>query len=208
MTFNIQAIVFDFGGVLLDWNPRNVYHRFFPGDPASMEQFLAEVNFMEWNALQDKGRSFAEGVAILSAQYPHHSHLIRAFHENWKESVTGEIPGTVEILTRLKEKGYPLYGLSNWSRETFPLMRSQYAFFELLDDMVISGYVNLIKPNPAIFHLLLQKIGKPANECLLIDDSDKNISVANQLGFATIHFSSPVQLEAELAHLGILQTNG
>jgi 2-haloacid dehalogenase len=204
MTTTIQAIVFDFGGVLLDWNPHNLFNRYFSGNTEAIDQFLAEIKFPEWNAQQDKGRSFAEGVAILSAQYPQHSHLIQAFHENWVETVTGEIPGTVAILSRLKEKGYPLYGLSNWSQETFPLMRRQYAFFNLLDDMVISGYVNLIKPDPTIFHLLLEKIGKPANKCLLIDDSEKNISAAKELGFVTIHFQSSMQLAAELEHLGIL----
>jgi 2-haloacid dehalogenase len=204
MTFSIQAIVFDFGGVLLDWNPRNLYRRFFPDDPTGMEQFLEEIDFMEWNACQDKGRPFSEGIAVLSARYPQHCHLIQAFHENWEETVTGEIPGAVEILSRLKRKGYLLYGLSNWSAETFPVMRNQFAFFDLFDDMVISGYVNLIKPDPAIFELLLRRIGRPASECLLIDDSDKNISAANQLGFATIHFRSAAQLATELEHLSIL----
>lgn len=204
MNSNITAIVFDFGGVLLDWNPRNLYHRFFPGNPEAMEQFLAETNFMEWNALQDKGRPFAEGIELLSARHPQHSQLIRAFHANWEETVTGEIPGAIELLKRLKHTGYPLYGLSNWSPETFPIMRRRYDFFDLFDDMVISGYVNLIKPEPAIFRLLLQKICKPAGECLFIDDSEKNTAAAKELGFATIHFQSTPQLSAELERLGIL----
>jgi 2-haloacid dehalogenase len=204
MTSTIKAIIFDYGGVLLDWNPRNLYRRYFPGNPEGMEQFLAETNFMEWNAHQDKGRPFREGVTILSSQYPHHSHLIHAYYENWDETVTGEIPGAVEILKCLKRKGFPLYGLSNWAVETFQATRKKYPFFDLFDDMVVSGYVNLIKPDLAIFKYLLEKIGRPAGECLLIDDSEKNIAVANELGFVTIHFQSSALLSAELNRLGVL----
>ncbi|MFA5873366.1 MAG: HAD family phosphatase [Anaerolineales bacterium] len=204
MTSNIKAIVFDFGGVLLDWNPRNLYRRYFPDNPEAMEQFLAEINFMEWNAYQDKGRPFKEGVAILSNQYPQYSRLIQAYYETWEESVAGEIPGAVEILKRLKRKGFPLYGLSNWSVETFPAIRRKYSFFELFNDMVVSGYVNLIKPDPAIFKLLLKKIGRPARECLLIDDSDINVSIARELGFVTFQFQTPALLNTELNRLGVL----
>jgi len=204
MTSNIKAIVFDFGGVLLDWNPRNLYRRYFPDNPEAMEQFLAEINFMEWNVHQDKGRPFKEGVAILSNQYPQYSRHIQAYYETWEESVAGEIPGAVEILNRLKRKGFPLYGLSNWSVETFPATRRKYPFFELFDDMVVSGYINLIKPDPAIFKLLLKKIGRPAHECLLIDDSDINVSIACALGFVTFQFQTPALLNTELTQLGVL----
>ena len=105
MTSQIKAVVFDFGGVLIGWDPRNLYSRFFPEQPQAMEDFLAEISFMEWNAQQDKGRPFAEAVASLSKQFPHHAHLISAYQENWKESITGSIDGTVELLRMLKEKG-------------------------------------------------------------------------------------------------------
>jgi 2-haloacid dehalogenase len=107
MTSTIKAIVYDFGGVLLDWDPRSLYRRFFPGNPEGMEQFLAETGFMEWNAWQDKGRPFSEGIALLADEFPQHSHLIRIFRENWEETVTGEIPGASDLLARLKQKGYP-----------------------------------------------------------------------------------------------------
>ena len=204
MTINIKAIVFDYGGVLLDWNPRNLYRRHFPGNPEAMEKFLAEINFMEWNAKQDKRRPFKEGVRLLSNQYPQYSSLIHAYHENWEDSIVGEIPEVVEILKKLKQKGFPLYGLSNWSAETFPLARRKYPFFDLFDDMVISGEVKLIKPEPGIFHLLLQKIRYQASECLLIDDSDKNIDAAQNIGFHTIHFKSASQLRLEFTRGGLL----
>jgi len=200
----IKAIVFDYGNVLIEWNPQYVYQRYFPNDPEGMERFFKEVDFMGWNAQQDKGRTFAEGVAELSKEFPHHSHLIQAYHDNWKDSIGESYTGTVEILKQLKLAGYPLYGLSNWSAETFPYARAKYDFFGLFDDMVISGAVGFVKPEPEIFHLMLEKIGRPAHECLFIDDSLSNIEQANKIGFETIHFESAGQLEAELNHMGIL----
>lgn len=204
MKTNIKAIIFDYGNVLIEWNPRHVYRRYFPDDPEGMEKFLSEINFMEWNAQQDKGRTFAEGVAILSEQFPHHANLIRAYHEHWVDSIGEAFTGTVEILKRLKKAGYPLYGFSNWSAETFPSVRAKHSFFDLFDDMVISGAVGYVKPEPEIYRILLEKVGKPAHECLFIDDSLPNIQQANKIGFATIHFQSPSQLEEELTHLELI----
>lgn len=200
----IKAIIFDFGNVLLEWNPKNVYERYFPDDPEGIERFFKEVGFMAWNAKQDKGRTFKEGVADLSAQFPHYAHLIQAYHDRWKDSIGDSITGTVEILKRLKAAGYPLYGLSNWSAETFPFAREKYDFFDLFDDIVISADVGFAKPEPEIYHIMLEKIGKPANECLFIDDSLANIEQAKQMEFVTIHFISPIQLEDELTEMGIL----
>jgi 2-haloacid dehalogenase len=200
----IQAIIFDFGGVLLDWNPRNLYQRYFPDQPQAMEAFLAEIRFNEWNAQQDKGRPFAEGIADLSAQFPHYAHLIQAYYDNWEDSITGAINGTVDILDRLKQDGRPLYGLSNWSAETFPRVRHDYPFFDWFDDILLSGDVRLNKPDPAIFNLLLNKIGYSAPECILIDDSQSNIDTAKKLGFATVHFASPDHLQTELQRLNLL----
>jgi 2-haloacid dehalogenase len=204
MTSEIKAIIFDFGGVLIGWDPRKLYSRFFPGQPQAMEEFLTEIKFMEWNELQDKGRPFAEAVALHSKQYPHRAELISAYHENWKDSLTGAVDGTVGILRELKKRGYPLYGLSNWSAETFEIVRHEYEFLSLLDDMVISGEVKLTKPDPEIFKLCLQKIGKPAHQCLLIDDSAANIAAAKQLGMDIVHFQSPEQLKQELQARQIL----
>ncbi len=199
----IQAIIFDFGGVLLDWDPHNVYRRFFD-EPRQIDQFLAEVNFPEWNVQQDKGRPFEEGVTELSARFPQHAHLIRAYHEHWEDSIVGPIPGSVEILRALKAAGYSIYGLSNWSAETFPIAYRKYDFFRLLDGYIISGEVRLVKPDPAIFNLMVEKTGCPAGKCLLIDDSAQNIEVARQLGLQTILFRSAPQLGEELRKLGLL----
>lgn len=204
MTSYIKAIIFDFGNVLLEWNPRYVYQKYFPNDPEGMERFFKEVDFMNWNAQQDKGRTFAEGVAVLSEKFPQYSQLIQAYHENWTDSIGDSYTGTVKIMKQLKQAGYPIYGLSNWSAETFPYAREKYDFFDLLDDMVISGEVGHIKPDPEIFQILLEKIGRPAQECLFIDDSLSNINQAQKMGFATIHFQSSEQLAVSLHELKIL----
>ena len=204
MSSTIKAIIFDYGNVLLVWDPRLIYNRYFPDDPEGMEHFLKEVNFADWNLQQDKGRPFKEGIALLSREFPHYSHLIQAYHDLWIDSVGGAIAGTVDILKRLKQAGYPVYGLSNWSAETFPHMRDRHEFFDLFDDMVISGEVGHVKPEPEIFQILLDKIGRPAEECLFIDDSLTNIGQAQKLGFATILFQSPQQLESSLRDFQIL----
>jgi len=204
MTSNITTIIFDYGNVLLEWNPRYLYQRFFPNDPEGMERFFRDVDFLEWNAQQDKGRTFKEGIAELSKQFPQYSHLVQAYHDHWSDSIVGAIAGTVDILRQLKKAGYKLYGLSNWSAETFPRAREKYDFFDLFDDMVISGDVGHLKPDARIFQIMLDKIGTPAQECLFIDDSLANIQQAQKMGFPVIHFQSPEQLKASLRGLQIL----
>lgn len=204
MSQTIKAIIFDFGNVLLEWNPRHIYRRYFPDDEAAMEQFLHEVDFMNWNAQQDKGRPFTEGVAVLSRQFPHYSDLIQAYHDHWRESIGDPVHGTVDLLIELKKAGYPVYGLSNWSAETFPLVRKKYEFFGLLDDIILSGEVRSIKPEPRIFEVALQRIGRSAQECLFIDDAPANVEQAQKMGFVTVQFRSPEQLEVALHRMGLL----
>lgn len=197
------AIIFDFGGVLMDWNVRYLYDKLFD-DPARLDQFLTETGFHSWNLEMDRGRPFAESVDELSRQLPQYAHLIRAFDERWEETLGGPIQPTVEILQALKEGGYDLYGLTNWSAEKYEITRPKYPFFDLFDDIVVSGAVKLIKPDPRIFDLMLEKAGRPAAECLLIDDSDANIAAAQRLGFQTIHFKSAEGLATELSRRGML----
>jgi 2-haloacid dehalogenase len=204
MSHSIKAIIFDYGNVLLKWEPRNIYRRYFPNDEEGMERFLDEVDFMAWNALQDKGRPFKEGVADHSRKFPQFAHLFHAYHDHWIDSIGDAYWGTVEIMKELKKKGYRLYGLSNWSAETFPHAQEKYDFFYLLDDMVISGAVGYVKPEPEIYNIMLDKIGKPAHECLFIDDALPNIQQANTMGFVSIHFQNPEQLREELIRLRLL----
>lgn len=204
MTTSIHAIIFDFGGVLVNWDPHQVFLKYFSNDLQAIDRFLAEINFSAWNLEQDRGHPFTQAVAELSAQFPQYAHLIRAYDEEWEESITGDIPGTVELLHRLKAAGYPLYGLSNWNMEKYSVVRHKFAFFDLLDDILVSGEVKLAKPDPAIFQLLLQKINRTPQECLLVDDSTQNIEAAHKMGFVTHHFTSPARLELDLQQMGIL----
>jgi 2-haloacid dehalogenase len=199
----IKAIVFDFGGVLIDWNPRHLYRKLF-ADENAMEQFFADAQFMEWNLEQDRGGRFAQGVAEHAEKFPQYAKHLRAFDERWRETVGGEISGTVEILRALKRAGHRLYGLTNWSAEKFALVEHEFSFLQWFDGIVVSGRVGLIKPEPRIFELLLEQIGLPARECLFIDDAEKNIAAARALGLHTIHFVSPAQLANELRALSLL----
>jgi 2-haloacid dehalogenase len=198
------AIIFDFGGVLIDWDPRYLYRKFFDGDAAGMERFLAEVGFYEWNLQQDAGRTFAEAVPELSGRFPHYAELIRAYDERYLESIAGAIRPSLEIVAALKQAGYPLYGLSNWPLEKYLIARQKYAFFGWFDDVLVSGEAKLVKPDPRIFRMLLERIGRTAAECVYIDDSRTNVSAACQLGFDAIHFQSAPQLEMELKQRGLL----
>lgn len=200
----IRAIIFDFGNVLARWNPYAVFAPYFGGDAGAVDAFLKEVNFHDWNLAQDAGRPFREGVAALSAQFPHHAAAIRAYDEHWEASITGAIEGSVEIARRLKQKGYPLYGLTNFSAEKFPLMRQRFDFLRLFDDIIVSGEVGLIKPDPAIYDLTLRRIGYHASECVFIDDSEANCRAAKDKGLVTILFKNPAQLSDDLQHLGVL----
>jgi 2-haloacid dehalogenase len=201
-----KALIFDFGGVLVDWNPRYLYEKFFDGDERGMQRFLDEIGFAEWNLQQDKGRPFAEAVAELSGRFPQYAELIRAYDLRWEESISGPIQPTVEILGELKQAGYPLYGLSNWSEEKFRLVRPKYEFFDWFEAILVSGEVRLVKPDEPIFNLMLERIGRRAEECLLVDDSAANIQAAARLGFRTIHFQSPEQLRRELQGMGYLDS--
>lgn len=204
MTNKITSIIFDFGNVLVKWEPDNMFSPFFPDQPQAIKKFINDIKFMEWNAQQDKGRSFAEGINLLAAEFPHYEPVIRGFHEYWEDSLGGAIQGSVELLHELKAKGYFLYGLSNWSAETFPIARKHYPFFNVFDGIVLSGEVKMIKPEPAIYEHCLQKMKRAANECLFIDDSEPNIITANKLGLDTIHFKSPEQLREEITKRELL----
>ncbi len=191
------AIIFDLGAVLIDWNPRHLYRTMF-NDDAAMEQFFADTKLLQWNARQDEGHPFAEAVAELSAQHLHYEPYIRAFHEQWEVMMPSAIEPTVEILRELKERDYELYALSNWSHETYPFAFARFEFLRWFRAVVISGEVKVCKPDPRIYELILNKIGRPAQECVFIDDSLANIEAAAKLGFQAIHFQSAEQLRAEL----------
>ncbi len=200
----IKAIIFDFGGVLINWDPRRVFRQYFPGDEQGMEAFMEEIGFHEWNLRQDEGYPFEQAVRDLSARFPQYAHIIRAYDVDWEQSITGIVPETVELLGRLKAAGYRLYGLTNWNYTKFTLVRHKYPVFRLFEDIIVSGQVKLVKPDPAIYRLLLDKIGLEPQDCLMVDDSERNAEAAHELGFTSIHFTTPRQLEGELRRLEVL----
>ncbi|MDH3658871.1 MAG: HAD family phosphatase [Alphaproteobacteria bacterium] len=196
------VVIFDLGAVLIDWNPRHLYRKLFD-DEAEMEAFLSDICAPAWNVEQDRGRSWQEAVDILSAAHPEHRDLIHAYKDRWEEMLKGPIDGSVDILERLDGEGYELHALTNWSAETFPIARARFDFLERFRTILVSGEEGLVKPDAGIFQLMLERIGHPAERCLLIDDSAKNIEGARAQGFDAIHFSSPDQLQAELAERSI-----
>lgn len=198
----IKNIVFDFGGVLVDWNPRYLYKDIFTNE-TEMEYFLGNICTDEWNLQQDKGRLLSEGTQLLLNQFPEHQEMIRLFYDKWEVMLKGDIPENVEVLTMLKGK-YHLLGLTNWSAETFPIALKRFPFFELFDGIVVSGTEKLIKPDKAIFNLLLNRYQIRAKESIFIDDNIHNINAANELGFHTIHIHNNMNLKAALTTKNIL----
>lgn len=198
------AFIFDLGGVLIDWNPKHLLRKLFVGDEAAMEHFLAVVCPQTWNVTLDKGYSFAKAIEERVSMFPEYSSYIYAYYERWEEMVKGEIKETVDILSSLREAGYPLYALSNWSAETFNRVRDQFEFLTWFDDMIISGEVKMVKPHREIFDLLLERIQCEPEDCLFIDDHSSNTEAAESYGFQTILFSSPSQLKTELSERGLL----
>jgi 2-haloacid dehalogenase len=200
----VSAVVFDLGGVLVDWDPRHLYRSLFDGDEAAMETFLATVCTPEWNRQQDIGRPWSEAVATLVADHPGQRDLITAYWERWPETLGEAIGPTVDVLAELRAAGVPLYALSNWSAETFPAARPRYPFLEWFDGIVISGEVRAAKPDPRIYEALLERHHLEPGSILFIDDIAENVSAAEALGIRSIRFTDGAALRHELVRLGIL----
>jgi 2-haloacid dehalogenase len=199
-----NIVVFDFGGVLIDWDPRHLYRKLFAGDEAAMEHFLATVCTHEWNRCQDAGRSFAEGARLLKAEHPEKAELIDAYGARFAEMMAGPIAGSVEILAELRDCGTPLYGLTNWSAETYPPARERFAFLQWFQGILVSGEVGVIKPDRRIFELLIERFGIYPGNAVYVDDVEANVAAARPLGIHAIHFTTPGALREELVELGLL----
>jgi 2-haloacid dehalogenase len=197
------TVVFDLGNVLVRWNPRLLYEQLIP-DAGELERFFSTVITHDWIRDQDAGRTFADGIALLTAQFPHYQNEIHAFWERWEEMVPGPIEETVEILAELRERQTPLYALTNWSHETFPIARPRFPFFEWFEGIVVSGEVQLVKPDARIYRHLLDAHGLRAEDCIFIDDSPANVAGAEAVGIAALHFQSPGRLRQDLIELKLL----
>jgi 2-haloacid dehalogenase len=197
-----DAVVFDLGGVLIDWDPRHLYRKLI-ADESEMEWFLANVATPEWNALQDRGRTLDEATEELVARHPDHETLIRAYYGRWPEMLGGPIEENVATLEELRAAGVPLYALTNWSAETFRIGRSTFAFLGWFRGIVVSGEERMAKPDEEIFRLLLDRFALAPRATVFIDDSLPNVEQALRLGIDAIHYASPTQLRAQLARRGL-----
>jgi len=200
----VSAVVFDLGGVLIDWNPRYLYRTLFDDDEA-MEEFLATVTTPEWNKAQDAGRPWSEAVEELAMRHPERRPLIEAYWRRWPETLGDAIAPTVAVLDELRSADVRLIALSNWSGETFPVARPRYPFLEWFEGIVISGDEGLVKPDPRIFAVVTDRYGLVPAETVFVDDQVDNVEAAARLGFRAIRFADADGLRDELRRRGVLE---
>lgn len=199
---NIKNIVFDFGGVLMDWNPRYMYRKVFQPEE-KMEYFLRNICTTQWNAQFDKGLPFQVGIDERIDKFPEYKEEIQMYKDRWLEMIGGDIPENSKLVYELKPY-YRLFGLTNWAEDTFKLVYDQYPFFKEFEGIVVSGTEKIIKPDPEIFRLLLKRYHIKSAESLFIDDNYDNILVAEKLGFKTIRVEEHTDLRIELISAGIV----
>jgi 2-haloacid dehalogenase len=192
-----RAVLFDVGNVLIQWDPTRVYRPLFERE-ADLDHFLAEVCDPEWNRAIDAGRPFAEAVRERQREMPEYAELIGFWWSRWEDMLGGEVPGTVALLGQLKAQGTPLYALSNWSKETFPTARVRFPFLDWFEEKVVSGFVGLAKPDPAIYRLAIERCGLTPALTVFIDDSQPNVDAALGLGFDALLFTGAERLRADL----------
>lgn len=199
-----STVVFDLGGVLIDWNPRYLYRKLFNGDEQAMEAFLANVCTPIWNLQQDAGRPLADAYALLVKSHPQQRALIEAWGPRFDEMMSGAIAGTVDILAELRARKTPLYALSNWSEETFDYALRRFEFLQWFDAIVISGKLKLVKPDLRIYHHLLEAHRLTPSETVFIDDALHNVAGAAAVGIHALHFTDPASLRRDLVALDLL----
>ena len=204
MMKNINTIIFDLGGVLVDWRPRFIYENVFDS-PEKIDWFLANICTLDWNERQDAGYPIAKAVEEKVKEFPEWEKEIRLYYDNWQDMLRGPIKGTVEIFRQLKKNpSLKFYALTNWSAELFPIALERYDFLHWFDGRVVSGEEMTRKPFAIIYERLLNRYSVKAENALFIDDSLRNIEAAQRLGFQTIHFQNPEQLQSELQQLQLL----
>lgn len=199
----IETVVFDLGGVLIAWDPRYLYRKVFASEQA-VEHFLQTVCTPEWNHELDLGRPFDEAIQELCARYPKYKDQIEAYRTRWGEMLGGPICGSVRLLESLRERGVPLYALTNWSAETFGIAKERYGFLGWFEEIVVSGEEKVAKPDRAIYERLVERTGISPRSSLFVDDSEANVRAAGKLGFTGVVFRGHETLARELAHLDLL----
>ena len=201
----VKNIIFDLGGVLIDWNPEYVYLDAFKGNRKKMEKFFDEVCTFDWNENQDAGYPLANATEDRIALFPEQADLIRMYYGRWEEMLRGSISGTVSILKKIvSNNDYRVFALTNWSAETFPIALKRFDFLHWFEGIVVSGTEKTRKPFPEIYETTLERYDLKAYESIFIDDNERNVAAANQLGIQTIKFLNPHQLEKDLKTKEIL----
>jgi len=198
----INSVIFDLGNVLIPFNPRWLFRKILPNE-ASIDYFFEETGFDAWNLEMDAGRSFADGIAAHSQLYPHRHALFEAFFERWHETVGEPIAESVDMLQTLQKKGIHTYALTNFSAETYPLAVARFPFLSDFDGTLVSGHEGMVKPDPAIYELLLQRYSITPAQAVFIDDKLENVEAARRLGLHGIHFIEPTATRIALRALGL-----
>jgi 2-haloacid dehalogenase len=198
----VDAVVFDIGGVLLDWNPRYLYQHLFD-DPAELDDFLARVCTSEWHATHDLGADTLTSCQALAREHPDYASQIMAWADRREEMISGQIEGTVAILDELRSAGVPCFVLSNMEADAFAVRRDRYPFFGWVDGCVISGIEKVAKPDARIFEIMIERFGLDPARTAFIDDQPRNIAAARALGLVALRFESPPALRTELRGLGL-----
>lgn len=189
----IKNVIFDYGNVLIDWNPAYLFLPVFGGDEEKCRFFTDNVCNREWFTRMDRGESMDVCVAELQARYPQYADAVAMFRDRWFEMCNGELPGMFELIQDLKSKGVGVYGLTNWPAETFTEARRRFRTLASIDNYVVSSSVKLAKPEPAIYQLLLSKYNLNPEECVFIDDRKDNVDAAKALGMSGIVYPGSAQ---------------
>jgi len=200
----MDTVLFDLGKVLLDWSPRYYYERFFAGDERALERFLDEVVAPTWIVEMDRGLPMTEAIAARQRLYPEHAELIARWREGWPEMLRGEIAGTVAVLDELGSRGRRLYALTNFSHETWPIARARFEFLARFEDVVVSGEVGMVKPDPRIYRLAIERCRLEPARTVFVDDLPANVEAARGEGLHAVHFTTPERLRDDLVALGVL----
>jgi len=201
----INTVIFDLGGVLIDWNPNYVFHDTYFESPEKRKHFFEKICTPDWNEEQDAGRSIVEATQLLVQQHPEWETAIRDFYGQWTRMLGGPITGTVDIFRDIKEKGnHKIYALTNWQSSLFEIALVRYNFLHWFDGRVVSGDEKTRKPFPEFYQRLLNRYHVKPSEAVFIDDNLRNVRAAEDLGIRSIHFQSPENLREELLKLGVL----
>jgi 2-haloacid dehalogenase len=200
----IDTIIFDLGGVLIDWNPEYVYLDVFNGDQNKVDWFLNTICTSDWNIEQDAGRTFHDATEFLVKKHPEYEEWIRIYYDRWEDMLGGTIKETVALLNSIKKANiHKLYALTNWSEEAFPVALQRYDFLNHFEGIVVSGEEKTRKPFPKIYEIILDRYKITPERSIFIDDNFENIQGAEKLGIKGIHFNSSKQLKDDLIKLGV-----